>query len=172
MYQIDIANRQACLQIDEDRLRQVAETVLREEAVSQAEISIALVDGPSMRELNRVYLEHDFDTDVLSFDLSDAVSADAPQAGSLPLERAIEGEIVISGDMAVQVAAGFDWSPQDEVILYLVHGLLHLLGYDDATVEHMALMRARERELLKGWNLSPRYSDPQPAAGEEAGGHT
>jgi len=169
MYQIDIANRQECLPIDDERLRQVAETVLREESVAHAQISVALVDGPAMRELNRAYLKHDFDTDVLSFDLSDPVSS---EAGGRPLERGIEGEIVISGDMAVQVAAGFDWSPQDEVILYLVHGLLHLLGYDDATPEQMTLMRAREQELLKGWNLSPRYSDPQPAAEDDAGGPT
>ncbi|MEO1994765.1 MAG: rRNA maturation RNase YbeY [Planctomycetaceae bacterium] len=170
MYQIDIADRQDCLPIDQSHLRRVAESVLRDESVTNAQLSIALVDGPSMRELNRAYLDHDYDTDVLSFDLSDAVSAHIGENASQQTGRSIEGEIVISSEMAAQVAAGFDWSPQDEVVLYLVHGLLHLVGYDDSTVEQKAVMRTRERELLKGWNLSPRYSDPHPSAGDEVGG--
>lgn len=172
MYQIDIADRQDCLTIDVERLRNVAQSVLRSESVAEAQVSIALVDGTAMRQLNRQYLNHDYDTDVLSFDLSDEMELpDTGNAGEAE-QRCLEGEIIISSEMAARVAAGFDWNPQDEVVLYLVHGLLHLVGYDDSTIEQTRVMRDRERELLKGWDLTPRYSDPEPTVGEQAGGST
>jgi probable rRNA maturation factor len=75
----------------------------------------------------------------------------APRAASNAGEadRYIDGEIVISTEMAVQSALRYGWSASKEMELYLVHGLLHLCGYDDGTVSERRLMRNRERSILK-----------------------
>ncbi len=62
--------------------------------------------------------------------------------------RCIDGEVLVSAEMAVQMAARFGWSSRDELTLYLVHGLLHLCGYDDLSPTERRLMRQREREIL------------------------
>ena len=59
--------------------------------------------------------------------------------------------------MAAQRAAEYQWTPHEELILYLVHGLLHLCGYDDLTPAERRIMRAREKEILAYWNLTPHY---------------
>jgi len=72
--------------------------------------------------------------------------------------KRIEGEVIASAEMAVKRAGEFHWSPIDELTLYVVHGLLHLAGYDDLADEERALMRSRERALLSQWNLAPHES--------------
>lgn len=72
-----------------------------------------------------------------------------PQTGTAQGDRYIDGEIVISAEMATQSAVGFGWSTARELELYLVHGLLHLCGYDDGTGTERRLMRRRERSILK-----------------------
>ncbi len=62
--------------------------------------------------------------------------------------RRIDGEVLVSAEMAVQMSARFGWSPRDELTLYLVHGLLHLCGYDDLSPAERRLMRQRERTIL------------------------
>lgn len=142
---IAIANQQQVLKLSAARLRQVVRKTLEAEEVADAEISIALVDDAAMHELNRRHLAHDYPTDVLSFELS------APAAPCL------EGELIISTETAVRQAEEFGWSPQDEVTLYLVHGLLHLCGYDDHGARQKREMRARERAILQIWGLLPHY---------------
>lgn len=58
------------------------------------------------------------------------------------------------------MAAKYRWRPLDEVTLYVVHGLLHLCGYDDMTRKEQASMQQREREVLADWGLSPHYAEP------------
>lgn len=142
---IAIANQQQVLKLSAARLRQVVRKTLEAEEVADAEISIALVDDAAMHELNRRHLAHDYPTDVLSFELS------APAAPCL------EGELIISAETAVRQAEEFGWSPQDEVTLYLVHGLLHLCGYDDHGARQKREMRARECAILQIWGLLPHY---------------
>ena len=163
MYDIEIANSQAQVELNETWLRAIAERTLEEEQVVAAEISVAVVDNATIRELNRRYLEHDFDTDVLSF-LLDADQPEMPPPAGSPrgAGKRIDGEIVVSAEMAFQRAPEFGWSPGDELVLYLVHGLLHLTGYDDLTEPERKLMRAREREILALWNLTPGSRDEAP----------
>ena len=172
MYAIAIADSQQALELDEAFVREVAGRVLAEERVAGAEISVALVDNPTMRELNRQYLNHDYDTDVLSF-LLDCDESEVPAATEHAPRGAgkrIEGEIIVSTEMAVQRAADFGWSSRDEAVLYLIHGLLHLAGYDDLTKPEKELMRQRERQLLAIWNLTPGYADE--ATGDEEPPHS
>lgn len=174
MYSIQIANVQDQVEIDESLLKQVAEKTLTAEQVAAAQISIAVVDNARIRVLNRRHLDHDYDTDVLSFLLESEESA-PPENGSAvdPSEetprgrgKRIGGEVVISAEMAAATADDFDWSPHDEIVLYLVHGLLHLVGYDDCSDAQRRKMRFQERSLLSAWGLVPRYADE--TAGDES----
>ncbi len=177
-YQIELSNSQDSQPVDETFLEDVARRTLSAERVREAKISIALVDSATIRRLNREYLNHDFETDVLSFLLEvESADPDAPDpvAGlSATLDVAsneptvvlargngkrIDGEIVLSVEMAAQSAERFSWSRRDELILYLVHGILHLCGYEDGTNAERDLMRTRECEILDLWGLRPTYYD-------------
>ncbi len=142
---VAIADQQTALRLPAARLREIVRTTLRAEGVARASISLALVDDPTIHALNRRHLAHDFPTDVLSFLFS--------SSGREPLE----GEVVVSTETAVRQAARYGWSPQHEVTLYVVHGLLHLCGYDDQNPPARRRMRRREREILQNWGLTPHY---------------
>jgi hypothetical protein len=69
-------------------------------------------------------------------------------------EPVLSGELIVSAEMAVAAAAAFGALPRDELALYIVHGLLHLCGYEDASESDAALMRRREDEILSGCGFS------------------
>jgi probable rRNA maturation factor len=141
---IEITNRQTRHAIDPSRLQAAVEAVLTGESIREGAVSIAIVDDAEIHRLNRQYLGHDCPTDVLSFCLE--------REGDR-----LEGEIVASADTAAATAAQFGWSPADELLLYVIHGALHLAGYDDSTTAQSARMRDRERHYLGHFNLTPRY---------------
>ncbi len=180
MYQISIANSQNCLDLDEDFLIQVAQRVLAEEQVAAAEISVALVDDATIHQLNRQFLDHDYATDVLSFLLNcepaeEQVSVSQPPSTLRGRGKRLDGEVIISTETARQDAKNFGWSPREEVVLYLIHGLLHLVGYDDLTSTEQTIMRARERAMLALFDITPNHSSGHgestgsPSALTEAG---
>lgn len=132
-----VIDQQQALKVDYAWLRKLAQTVLHAEKVPQARISVVLVTDEAIHQLNRRFLQHDEPTDVLTFPLS------APGA------KRLEAEIVISTDTACRAAAEQGGHPPvHEVALYLVHGLLHLCGYDDHAPSARAAMRQREAQLL------------------------
>lgn len=122
--------------IDRDAMIDLARSTLIGEGVTQAAISIVVVDNATIRDLNRRRLDHDWPTDVITFPLSD------------PDDEALDAELVLSAEMAYETSAEFGFSPSAELSLYLVHGLLHLCGYDDQTDSATLAMRAREAEVL------------------------
>ena len=140
MVSIEITNEQDALRFDEDRLKQGAESVLRDAGIVAGSLSIAVVDDPAIHALNRKYLAHDCPTDVLSFTLE--------RDG-----RRLEGEVVASAETAARAAEQFGWAAEDELLLYVLHGTLHLVGYDDATDELRLAMRAAERRYLAAFGL-------------------
>ncbi len=159
--EITISDQQVHLTVEIQRLRDVVERVLLEEGIPSAEISLALVDDAAIHRINRDFLGHDHPTDVISFVLSS--SSPDPQVrtanpSTSPPHSArhhLEGELVVSTETAVREAAKHGWSAADELLLYVVHGLLHLCGYDDLTDEARPLMRGRERQVLAHWQLTP-----------------
>lgn len=168
-YEIELAGEELLEAGEAQILLEAAHAVLRAEQVDSAVISIAVVDNATIHDLNRRYLQHDYETDVLSF-LLDAQRAEkdeetgeghAPRGAGLTLA----GEIILSAEMARQQAAAFQWRGRDELLLYLVHGLLHLCGYDDLSDSDRAEMRQRERSILARWNLVPHYDESAPASG-------
>lgn len=136
MITVEVADRQRALAIDLERIRSVVQQVLRGEGVGRASISVALVDNPTIHRLNARFLGHDEPTDVLSFPLGE------------PGDEELSGELVVSGEMAVEVARREGWDPQAEGLLYVIHGLLHLCGYGDLDPAETPAMRRREAEWL------------------------
>lgn len=147
---------------DRPRLADVARRVLEAEGVVRAEVSIAVVDDPAIHEVNRRHLDHDWPTDVISFVLSD------------PGED-MAGELVVSAETAARMAARDGGDAWTEIVLYVIHGLLHLCGHDDLTEAGAAAMRRREGELLARVGLAHPFSPapggtPRPTLSHEGGG--
>lgn len=164
-YQIDVTDSQSKASVDTDRLHRIAADVLSHEDVASAEISVAVIDGVTMRELNNRHLGHDYDTDVLSFLLDCDGPAESSSDRPRGAGKSIDGEVLISLDIAAKAADDFDWSVESELTLYLVHGLLHLVGYDDLTDDEKPVMRERERFHLGRWDLRPTYADSSEREG-------
>ena len=151
-FTIEIADhRQA--PADHARLKAAARAVFDEAKVPGAELSIAIVDDESMQQLNRQYLAHDYPTDVLSFLLEQN-----EESGRL------EGQIIVSWEFASREAPRYGWTTDDELLLYVIHGCLHLVGYDDTTPEDQIAMRAAEARHLKTLGLQSGERD-KPSAG-------
>ena len=128
-------------------IREVVLAALRRHRVQTARINVALVNDAQIAELNRKHLNHAGPTDVLTFDLRDAGPED-PASGEASHSKALEADIVISVQTAESEASSRGHSIEAEVSLYAVHGVLHLLGYDDRREEEAARMHAVEDEIL------------------------
>ena len=156
---VEISDTQSHLNVDPQALTRLVSSTLAAEGVNRATISIALVDNSTIHDLNRRHLGHDWPTDIITFPLSD------------PDEPILSGELVISAEMAATTADQAGIAPWDELALYVVHGLLHLTGYDDTDLEDRAMMRQRETAILALAGLSNTYpavtgaEHSEPAAG-------
>lgn len=133
---IEVNNSQATLSIDERLLSSAAASILADAGVRDGALSIAVVDDPQIHSLNREFLNHDYATDVLSFPLEER-------------EGYLEGEVIVSSDTALANASSYGQRPGEELLLYVIHGVLHLVGHRDKTDEDAALMRAAEQEYLR-----------------------
>jgi probable rRNA maturation factor len=151
MLRIKVASPQVIVPIDRGRLRDVARAVLAGEGVPAASISLAFVDSPTIHRLNKQFLDHDEPTDVITFPLSG------------PGAKTLEGELVIGAEVARAQAAERRHDEQAELALYVIHGLLHLCGYDDTTAAAAREMRERERHYLHLLGLPPISDPPGPA---------
>ena len=129
-------------------LRTIARRVLAAEGVAgPAHVGIVVADDETVRGLNQRFLGLDEPTDVLSFGLA---AADEAPFALPPEEEASLGEVVIAYPTALRQAAEAGRTVEAEVAHLLVHGLLHLLGYDHERPEDEAAMRRREEEILAG----------------------
>jgi len=108
-------------------------------------VSVLLVDDTTIRELNRKWRHLDRPTDVLSWPQEESGGQVAPADRSQP---DVLGDVVISLDTAERQAAAREWSLAEEIALLLVHGILHLLGYEDETEAGAETMREIEKRLL------------------------
>jgi probable rRNA maturation factor len=152
MINVQIANEQDRLPLDEERLRKALCVVLEEAGVTDARVSVAVVDDPTIARLNEQFLRHQGPTDVLSFLLEQGPGT-------------LEGEVVASAETAARAAPEYGWPPQDELLLYVIHGALHLAGHDDATPAQRARMRRREREVLNRLDMEGRYEERRKSPG-------
>ncbi len=144
---VEIANEQSACAIDEPLICRAVSEILAGEGITVGQVSVAVVDDPTIHELNRRHLEHDYPTDVISFVLESR-------------EGYLDGEVVVSADTACTVATELGWPAENELLLYVVHGTLHLVGYDDQSESDREEMRNRERHYLARFGLVPPWHDP------------
>lgn len=143
MIDVQVNSQQSLWRIREERLKEVVAAVLSGEGVTSASISVAVLDDAAIRQLNRRYLDHDYATDVLSFVLEQG-------------DEGLEGEVIVSAETAAREAPRFGWSADDELLLYVLHGTLHLVGYDDQREPDITRMRGKEQDYLARMGLGGR----------------
>ena len=134
-----ISSSQTALRVPRKRLIELVAFVAGSEGAAIAEVDLAVVNRDEITSLNRRYLRHAGPTDVLSFDLSDAD------------REGICAQIIVCGDLAAAQAREQGLTPQRELMVYVIHGLLHLMGYEDDSVRGAARMHARQDELLEAF---------------------
>jgi probable rRNA maturation factor len=147
---VSIRNHQKIFKIDLSRLRKSMTRLLRELKSDNREIDLLLVDDKEIQELNNAYLGLDKPTNVLSFAMTEG------EFGNINPQ--ILGDIVISVETAYREALISHMDLMDELEFLLIHGLLHLLGYnhENTSVEKAKEMNGRQQELfflLRGFHL-------------------
>jgi len=136
MPKVSIATPQEIVEIDRGKMRELVRAVLAGENIPDFEISLAFVDNPTIHRLNKRFLDHDEPTDVLTFPLGDGGG------------KKLAGELVLGVEVAKEQAAERGHDVGEELALYVIHGLLHLCGYDDKSPKLERAMRQRERHWL------------------------
>jgi len=135
--------------LEEGWLRSIAELVLSTQGISpNAELGLVITGQERVQQLNRDYRGRDEPTDVLAFS-----AVEEPQPGAPPFVVPPDGilhlgEVIISYPQAVIQAEEHRHSVEREIAILVIHGVLHLLGYDDEEPEPKCRMAAREQEIL------------------------
>ena len=150
-----VANEQDEVAIDAGRWASPARRVLLDEG-RRGELTLTFVDRAEIRELNREHMGVDAPTDVLSFPLDDGLDAGH---GTVEQPPVLLGDVVVCPAVAEGSAPDHAGSLDDEVALLVVHGTLHLLGYDHTGVDDTAAMQARELDHLE----RSHWHGPAPA---------
>ena len=135
---IPVSNRQRRVKVTARDVRAVIAAVYAAEEAGEPDISVALVNDRVIREVNRNYLNHDWATDSIAFSYEGDPSPDA-----------VMGEVIVSGETALRVANELGKDPRYELLLYVAHGTLHLLGWDDETPVMRRRMNARADRILR-----------------------
>ena len=135
---VEIVRRDAGKQFPSRRLKKIANRVLELVQRDQAELSLALVGNTEMRKLNARFRNKDYPTDVLSFPAQDGV----------PTGVRLLGDVVISVDKAKQQARERKRTLDEEMVTLLIHGVLHLLGYDhERSAKDAKIMMQLEKKI-------------------------
>lgn len=121
------------------------------------QVEVLLVEDQESQRVNREFLGHDYPTDVITFALGAEPMVDSPGD---PLGEpgrpsfTLEGSLVVNLELAIRAASELNWPVQFELLLYCVHGLLHLVGEDDQTDTARARMVAAERRVFSELGLT------------------
>ena len=138
-----INNRQRTKKINKLLLKKRVGELFSELAITAAELGIHLVGAKEMTRVNWEFLQHKGSTDVITFDHLET------EVRSQKSEVRIHGELFICVDDAVLQAKQFNTDWQSEVVRYVVHGVLHLLGYDDLQPALKRKMKREENRLVR-----------------------
>ncbi|HWV99179.1 MAG TPA: rRNA maturation RNase YbeY [Candidatus Acidoferrum sp.] len=146
---LSIRNRQRTRPVDCKLLARLTRTLFRDLLQKESfDLSVCLVDAPEITRLNEKFLQHRGSTDVITFDYGDAAEPEL-----------LSGEIFVCLDEAVKQARRFRTSWQSELVRYVVHGILHLCGYDDRKPRARRTMKREEDRLVK--QLTARFAVQQ-----------
>lgn len=140
---VAIINRQRTRKINARLLKKITNALLAKLKITEAELGINLVTTPRMTVVNETFIKHEGSTDVITFDYS-GLELQVPN----PVPE-VHGELFICVDEAILQARHFKTTWQSEVVRYLIHGLLHLLGQDDRTPATRRKMKRQENRLLR-----------------------
>ena len=135
---VDVSNAHRRYRIGKKQVGSYVQFVFKKERRKRGEVSVVFVDDRIIRKLNREYLSHDYVTDVISFPLTER-------------RGEVQGEIYISADRARVQANRFGVRFGEEIARLVIHGTLHLIGYDDTTPRAAAEMKKREDRFVRNW---------------------
>ena len=117
------------------KLKRAIQTIAEDYGWTDGEISVALISDEEIREVNVTHLAHDYATDVISFDLTSS-------------DDLLEGEIIASVETADREADDHGWKGDAELLLYVIHGMLHIIGLGDKKPAETKVMREAEQHYL------------------------
>lgn len=132
-----VANRQRRVRVRVSDVREVLRAVYRAEGCELPDLSVAIVDDATIREVNREHLGHDWATDAITFSFADEPGPDG-----------LQGEVIVSSETALREARSRGTDARHELLLYVAHGALHLLGWDDDTPARRTRMNRRAASVL------------------------
>lgn len=143
---IRILDQQKALQLRIRNIESCVGDILKALKVQDATLTFVFVSRQKICALNKKFLNRTYATDVLAFDLSENL----PEVLTKSRSRGIFlfGDIAISTDAVLRNIKEFKTTPSPELALYIIHGILHLMGYDDHSPTDVKKMRAKEQELL------------------------
>ncbi|MEC9475421.1 MAG: rRNA maturation RNase YbeY [Planctomycetota bacterium] len=137
--EVEIQDLQEAISIDHQQVEDLVRFVLRRENHG-GRVGICFVDDERIAQLHGEFMDDPTATDVITFPLEETIA------------ELVDGEIVISTDTALKQASEHNFGPLREVHLYVVHGLLHLLGHDDLDPQEAEQMRRLQEAHLGSWN--------------------
>ena len=152
MITVTITNRQKTLPIDRRRCAGRCGTILEDAGIQEGLISVAVVDDATIARLHGKFLSDPQPTDVLSFLLERSA-------------QTLEGEIVLSADAARANATRYQWTAAEELLLYAIHGALHLVGCDNATPRKRGSCASETRVSCAGQGLKTGGHSCETASG-------
>jgi len=135
---INISYLYKAVKLPTQKLKSLIRQILNEENLDYTEVNVIFVDDETIHKINREFLNHDYPTDVISFELSD----------DIPIIDKV-AEIYVSIDRAMEQSKFYKVEFENEVARLVAHGVLHLVGYDDKTRRGKLGMRKRENYYIK-----------------------
>lgn len=127
--------------INKKRIHSLISALRLEFKLSISFLSVSFINSSELRAVNKKYLKHDFNTDVITFNYSKQVNE-------------IDGEILISFEDARLNAKKYKTNYNKEINRLMVHGILHLLNYDDNNKKNKAIMKQMENKLINRYNFT------------------
>lgn len=143
---VAVNDLQKKLPLNISQIKKITKDVLKHENVNKVSLSVSFVTNQKIWALNKRFLGRNNATDVLAFDSTDEEIS--YQISSKKVKE-INGDIIISTDAAIKNAKNYHVSVEHELVLYVVHGILHLLGYDDHSPKEIFRIRKKEEDLMR-----------------------
>ena len=135
-FPVEVFNEQEFITIDEEKIKFIGSKIISDAGYRSGRLGVVLVDNPTSHASNKRFLGHDYPTDVISFCVEHR-------------DTHLEIELVVSAEMAQINSEDYDWDKESELLLYVIHGTLHQIGYDDKTEQDSLLMRLMEAKYLR-----------------------
>jgi probable rRNA maturation factor len=137
---VEIVQRGAGKKLPSRKIKKIALTILELVGEKNAELSLALIGNVEIQKLNARYRKKDYATDVLSF----------PVGGIVPKETRLLGDVVVSVEKAAEQAKARGYSPEQELVTLLIHGIVHLMGYDhERSAREARAMHRLEKRIYR-----------------------